>query len=92
MPGPGARPKLIVTGKVTTPSAGWDFVWRSRVMESYPVQVAIDLEPLIPQRAAQVVTTRDLRHEMPIDPPVGSVTVRCGGRLLASIAPVETAH
>ena len=94
MPGPNARPTLIVTGKVTVPTGGWDFIWRdARVMESYPVQVAVDLEPLIPNGpATEAVTTHDLRYEMPIGPPVGSVTVRCGDRLLARIAPVETAH
>jgi hypothetical protein len=94
MPGPGARPTLIVTGSVTVPSGGWDFIWRdARVMESYPVQVAIGIEPLIPQGpATQAVTTREVRYEMPIEPPVASVTVRCGDAILARIAPVETAH
>ena len=92
MPGPSMRPTLIVTGTVTLPSGGWDFIWRTRVMESYPVQVAFDLEPLIAEGATQAVTTRELRHELAIDPPVGSVTLRCGSKVLARIAPVETAH
>lgn len=92
MPGPNARPTLIITGKVTTPGGGWDFVWRTSVMESYPVQVAIDLEPLIPEGGTQAVATREVRHELPIAPPVGAVTVRCGGRTLARISPVEAAH
>ena len=94
MPGPNARPTLIVTGKVTVPTGGWDFIWRDgRVMESYPVQVAVDLEPLIPQGSAtQAVTTHDVRYQMPISPPVGAVTINCGDRVLARIAPVETAH
>ena len=94
MPGPNARPTLIVTGKVTVPTGGWDFIWRdARVMESYPVQVAVELEPLIPRGpATQAVTTHDVRYQMPMSPPVGSVTVHCGDRVLARIAPVETAH
>ena len=94
MPGPGARPTLIVTGKVTVPTGGWDFVWRdARVMESYPVQVAVTLEPLVPAGGAtQAVTTREVRFEMPLQPPVGAVTVNCGGTVLARISPVETAH
>ncbi len=94
MPGPNARTTLIVTGKVTVPTGGWDFIWRdARVMESYPVQVAVNLEPLIPQGpATQAVTTHDVRYQMPISPPVGSVTVHCGERVLARISPVETAQ
>lgn len=93
MPGPNARPTLIVTGTVTAP-ADWDFVWRdARVMESYPVQIAISLEPLIPQTGRTApLAARQLRHEMAVSPPVGSVTVHCGGRVLARISPVETAH
>ena len=51
MPGPGARPTLIVTGKVTVPTGGYRFEWRDmRVMESYPVQIAVDLQPIPPDR------------------------------------------
>jgi hypothetical protein len=94
MPGPGARPTLIVTGKATVPTGGWTFAWRDvRVMESYPVQVAVDLEAILPNGGAtQAVVAHELRGEWPISPPVGSVTVQCGGAVLARIAPVETAH
>lgn len=94
MPGPGARPTLIVTGKVTTPSAGYHFSWGEPVvMESYPVQVAVELRAHPPAGpAAQVVTTSEVRGQWPMDPPVGSVTVRCGDRVLARISPVENAH
>ncbi len=94
MPGPDARPKLIVTGKVTVPTGGYGFVWRDmRVMESYPVQVAVDLEAVPPAGGAtQAVVTHDVRGEWPMSPPVGSVTVRCRNQVLARISPVETAH
>lgn len=94
MPGPNARPELIVTGKVTAPTAGYHFSWGDPiVMESYPVQVAVELRPHPPAGpAAQVVTSYEVRGEWPMSPPVGSVTVRCGDMVLASIAPVETAH
>jgi hypothetical protein len=94
MPGPGSRPTLIVTGKATVPTGGWTFAWRNaRVMESYPVQVAVDLQPMPPGGGAtQAIVTHDLRFEIPIAPPVGSVTIRCGGQVLARIDPVETAH
>lgn len=94
MPGPGSRPTLIVTGKVSAPSGGWTFAWRdARVMESYPVQVAVDLQATPPAGGAtEAIVVHDLRFEMPLAPPVGSVTVRCADRVLARIAPVETAH
>jgi len=94
MPGPNARPTLIVTGKVTVPTGGFRFAWRDmRVMESYPVQVAAELQAIAPAGpATQAVVTHDIRGEWPIDPPVGSFTVRCGDMVLARIAPVETAH
>jgi hypothetical protein len=94
MPGPDARPKLIVTGKVTVPTGGYRFVWRQmRVMESYPMQVAIELAPIAPGGpATQAIVTHDVRGEWPVSPPVGSLTVRCGDGVLARIAPVETAH
>ena len=94
MPGPNARPTLIVTGKVTVPTGGYRFAWRDmRVMESYPVQVAVELEAIPPAGpATQAIVTHDVRGEWPISPPVGSLTLRCGDRVLARIAPVETAH
>lgn len=94
MPGPGARPTLIATGKVTVPTGGYRFAWRDmRVMESYPVQVAVELEPIPPGGAAtQALVTHEVRGEWPISPPVGSLTIYCGGQVLARISPVETAH
>lgn len=94
MPGPDARPTLIVTGKVTVPTGGYRFVWRDmRVMESYPVQIAVELEAVPPAGGAtRAIVTHDVRGQWPMNPPVGSVTVRCGGQALARISPVETAR
>jgi len=94
MPGPGARPELKVTGKVTVPTGGYTFAWRDlRVMESYPVQIVAELEALPPDGpATQAVVTHDLEGTWPADPPIGSVTVTCGGRSLARISSVETAR
>jgi hypothetical protein len=94
MPGPNARPTLIITGKVTVPTGGYRFAWRDlRVMESYPVQVAVDLEAMAPAGAAtQAVVTQDVRGQWPITPPVGALSIYCGGRVLARISPVETAQ
>jgi hypothetical protein len=95
MPGPNARPTLIVIGKATVPTGGYRFAWRDmRVMESYPVQIAVDIQAVEPREVAgaPVVVTHDVRGEWPIDPPVGALSIRCGDRLLARISPVETAH
>ena len=94
MPGPNARPTLIVTGKITVPTGGYRTEWGDfRVAESYPVQIFADLRVIPPaQGATQVITTHDVRGEWPVDQPVGAFTVRCGERVLARIAPVEAAH
>ena len=94
MPGPNARPTLIVTGKVTVPTGGYRFEWRDmRVMESYPVQIVAELQAVPPPGSAtQAVETHDIRGEWPIDPPVGALTIRCGDMVLVRISPVETAH
>lgn len=93
MPGPGARPNLIVTGKVVLPSADWQasFVG-SRVMESYPVQVVVELDATSNGAGVQIPVTREVRGSWPSEPQVGSVTVMCRGRTLTRISPVETAH
>ena len=94
MPGPNARPTLIVTGKVDTPTGGYRFAWRDiRVMESYPVQVVVELEATPPSGpATQAIVTHDVRGEWPSQQPVGSLTIRCGDQVLARISPVESAH
>ena len=94
MPGPNARPELVATGKVVVPTGGYTFRWGSpRVMESYPVQVSVELIPVPPQGAAsQALVTHDVRGEWPMAPPVGSFSVTCGGRVLGRVSPVATAQ
>ena len=94
MPGPNARPTLVVTGRVTVPTGGYRFEWRDmRVMESYPVQVVAELEAIPPSGGAtQAVVTHEVRGEWAISPPVGAFTVRCGDMVLARISPVESAY
>jgi hypothetical protein len=94
MPGPNSQPKMIATGKVTVPTGGYAFRWGApRVMESYPVQVSVELIPVPPSGpATQALTTQDVRGEWPMSPPVGAFTVTCGGRTLARVSPVATAH
>jgi hypothetical protein len=85
---------LIVKGKVTVPTGGYRIEWADfRVAESYPVQIFADLRVIPPSGAAtQVVTTHEVRGDWPIDPPVGSLTIRCGERVLARIAPLQAAY
>ncbi len=94
MPGPGARPKLIVTGKLRVPTGGYRAQFSDmRVAESYPVQIFLDLKVIPPAGpATQAVTNLDVRGEWTLAPPVGSVSVRCGNRTLARIANVEVAQ
>ena len=94
MPGPNMQPRLIATGKVTVPTGGYSFRWGDpRVMESYPVQVSVELIPVPPAGpATQALVTHDVRGEWPMQPPVGSFSVTCGGRVLARVSPVETAR
>jgi len=95
MPGPGARPKLIVTGRVETPTGGnrATFAPYLQVGERDPVQVTVTLEiKALSDIATQAVTPHDVRGEWPMSQPVGSVIVRCQGETLAVISPVETVH
>ena len=94
MPGPNAQPKLIATGKVVLPTGGYSFRWgEARIMESYPVQVSVELIPVPPAGpATQALATHEVRGEWPMSPPVGSLAITCGGKALARISPVETAH
>jgi hypothetical protein len=94
MPGPNSGPKLIISGQVTVPTGGYSFGWSDfRVAESYPVQVFVNLTATPPAgMATQALVTQQVRGEWPLSPPVGSVTIQCGGKTVARIAPVETAH
>ncbi len=93
MPGPNSRPKLIVRGDVTVPTGGYALSLRmGPIAESYPVQITVHLVARPPEGpASQAVVTREVRGTWPSPQRVGSVTVRCGGKTLARIAPVDTA-
>ncbi len=95
MPGPNARPALIVSGKVVTPTGGYRVAIDPdlRIAESYPVQVFVELRVTPPAGpATQALVTHELRWEWPADQPIGSVTVRCGEKHIARISPVQTAY
>lgn len=94
MPGPEAKRTLIVEGKVRVPSAGHRASLNlGEIAESHPLQVTVRLSIAAPSEpSAQVVTTRDVRGDWPVQGDVGSVAVRCGSETLARIASVETAR
>ena len=94
MPGPGARPTLIVEGTVRMPSAGHRAsLALGEVAESDPLQVTVRLNTTAPsQPSAQVVTSVDVRGEWDVQGDVGSVTVRCAEQTVARIDSVETAR
>ena len=94
MPGPNSQPKLIATGKVVTPTGGYTYRWgEPTIMESYPVQVSVQLILIPPNGpATQALETHEVRAEWPMSPPVGSFTVTCGDKMLGRVSPVETAH
>ncbi|HVF38222.1 MAG TPA: hypothetical protein VNA29_09815 [Sphingomicrobium sp.] len=94
MPGPNDNPRLIVSGKVTVPTGGYKLSLRmGAVAESYPVQVTVDLDAIPPSgMATQALETRDLRGSWRSEERVGSVTVRCGSRVVARLSNIETAR
>ena len=95
MPGPNARPTLIVSGKVDTPTGGFQVAFDPdlRIAESYPAQAFATVRVTPPtQGVIQVVVTHQLRWEWPVNQPIGSVTVQCGDKTLARISPVQTAY
>ena len=94
MPGPGATPTLIVTGKAVVPSGGYRIGWNQPiVMESYPVQVSVELQPVRSQGMhTQALVTKEVRGEWPMRDPVGAVSITCGPKTLARISPVVSAQ
>ncbi|MBA3525687.1 MAG: hypothetical protein M3438_00375 [Pseudomonadota bacterium] len=74
MPGPNERPTLIVTGKATVPTGGYRFAWRDmRVMESYPVQISVELEAIPPSGGATQASRHPRRARAMADEPAGGV-------------------
>lgn len=95
MPGPGGRPILIVTGKVTTATGGYQVAF-DRVMQirkAAPPQAFVTLEVAEPTGPASgAVVTHQVRWEWPLNQPIGSVVVRCGQETLAEITNIQTAY
>jgi hypothetical protein len=96
MPGPNARPTLVVTGKVATATGGYQVAFDRalQIRKGYPPQAFVTLYVAPPDGggASQAVATHEVRWEWPLGQPVGSVIVRCGDKTLAEITSIQTAY
>ncbi|HWH21729.1 MAG TPA: hypothetical protein VNT25_00350 [Allosphingosinicella sp.] len=94
MPGPNARPTLIVMGKVTVPTGGYRLgLSLGPVQESNPPVQRVHLNVTPPSGGAtDALVTHEVRGEFPALAQYGAVTVHCGNRPIASISPVERAY
>ncbi len=94
MPGPNDNPQLIVSGRVIVPTGGYKLALRmGQVAESYPVQVTVYLDAAPPSGpATQALETHEVRGSWRSEERVGSVTVRCGSRVIARLSNIGTAH
>ncbi len=94
MPGPGARRTLIVSGVIgVKPAARIRLRLAPEVMESDPPQYTIILDITLPRRPTiDMLERRNVRGEWRVSGDVGAVHIRCGGRIVASIRDIVTAH
>jgi hypothetical protein len=94
MPGPGSRPKLIVTGRIgVKPAAVTTLRLDPAVMESDPPQYSVILDIRLPREPTiDMLERREVRGEWPVGTRVGAVHIRCGGRAVATVSDVETAY
>jgi hypothetical protein len=96
MPGPGARPALVVRGKVVTATGGYQVAFDRymQVRRGQPPQAFVTLfvAPPAGGAASQAASTHEVRWEWPLNQPVGSVVVRCGDKTLAEITNIQTAY
>ena len=94
MPGPQARPTLIVIGKVVVPSGGYRVTLvPGPVMEIHPPIQQVEVRAVPPAREGPpIVETFEVRAELAALPEYGAVQVRCGSRTLASLSDIVRAH
>lgn len=94
MPGPDARPKLIVTGRVTVPTGGYRVTLEQGPLQEIhpPVQQMILRARPPSGGATQALVTHEVRAELPALDRYGSVTIRCGSATLAGITDVQRAY
>jgi hypothetical protein len=95
MPGPNNGPALVVSGKVVTPTGGYQVAFDRfmQIRKGYPAQafVTLNVAGAGDSPASQAQVTHDVRWEWPLNQPVGSVIVRCGDKTLAEITRIQTA-
>jgi nitrous oxide reductase accessory protein NosL len=93
MPGPNARPTLIVIGDATVPTGGYRMsLTLGATMRSEPAQQIVHLNVTPPDgMATQAIVTSEVRGDFPGLPRYGAVTIVCNGEQVGRISPVETA-
>ena len=96
MPGPNSGPMLVVTGKVVTPTGGYQVAFDRymQIRKGYPAQAFVTLNVASPggSPVSQALVTHEVRWEWPLREPVGSVVVSCGDKTLAEITRIQTAY
>lgn len=96
MPGPNSRPMLAVSGKVVTPTGGYQVAFDRdlQIRRDQPPQAFVTLHvasPDVPMNS-QAAVTHEMRWDWPLNQPVGSVVIRCGEKTLAEITNIQTAY
>lgn len=95
MPGPDARPQLVVSGIVRTPTAGYRLAFDPHLIlrESHPAHAVAVLRAFPPTGAAPpAIETHEVRWQWPLTQQIGSVEIVCGSQTLARISPVREAY
>lgn len=93
MPGPNARPSLIVIGDATVPTGGYRMTLTlGPTTRSEPPQQIVHLTVTPPDgMATQAFVTQEVRGDFPALPRYGAVTIVCNGETVGRISPVESA-
>lgn len=94
MPGPDATPTVHVVGKVDVPTGGYTFDWEVGPMDR-SMTPALKLK-LIPIKssgmATMAITTEDVHYMGPLaGSAYRSITITCGGEILAEITEIPDA-
>jgi hypothetical protein len=92
MPGPNARPTLIVVGDATVPTGGYRMTLTlGPTTRSEPAQQIVHLNVTPPDgMATQAFVTQEVRGDFPGLSRYGAVTIVCNGEQVGRISPVET--
>ena len=89
----GGQPTLVVTGRAVAPTVGWTVELRAgpTARSMPPIQI-VALEAKAPDgMAAQVLTTHDLKLELPGEPAYRAVRIGCGEELVREFTDVKLA-